>query len=385
VTERRTAELAAQRLAAIVNGSEDAIIGKDLNGIITNWNEGARRIFGYEAKEIVGRSILTLVPPELRGEESDILGRLRKGQRIEHFETVRVTKDGRSIEVSITVSPIRDADGLVIGASKIARDVTERRRVERALAEAQKELQVHATDLEARVEERTKTLQKTVAELEAFSYSLSHDLRAPLRAIQSFLQIFVEDYGARMDEAALAIVHKVILAARRMDTMVLDLLAFTRLSHETIPIEPVDTEKLLQRIIEERSDFRAPQAQITLHSPLAKVMGNEASLTQCLTNLLDNAVKFVAPGVKPAIEIHTQRSDSMVTLWVEDNGIGISQEEQGRLFRMFHRAHGKIYPGTGIGLAIVRKAAERMGGSAGMESEPNQGSRFWLQLPGAAP
>ena len=383
VTERRTAELAAQRLAAIVNGSDDAIIGKDLTGIITNWNEGARRIFGYEAEEIVGRSILTLIPEELRGEERDILSRLRQGQRIEHFETVRMAKDGRLLEVSITVSPIRDIEGVVIGASKIARDVTERKQVEKALAEAREQLQMHAIDLEMRVEERTRMLQKTIAELEAFSYSLSHDLRAPLRAIQSFLQIFVEDYGMRVDEEGHDILQRVIAAAQRMDRMVLDLLAFTRLSHETMAVEPVDAEKVIREIIQERAEFRSPQAEINIESPLAVVMGNEASLRQCFTNLLDNAVKFVAPGVTPTIRIHSETTDSWVRLWVEDNGLGIRKDEQRQLFRMFHRAHGKEYAGTGIGLAIVRKAAERMGGSAGIESEPGQGSRFWLQLPGA--
>jgi PAS domain S-box-containing protein len=380
--ERHAAELASERLAAIVHSSDDAIVGKNLSGIITNWNEGAKRIFGYSAEEIIGKSILTLVPAELNHEEKSILAQLQRGQRVEHFETVRLTKDGRRVQVSVTVSPIRDSDGAVIGASKIARDITERKRVEQALIDAQNQLQLHATDLEQRVEDRTKSLRKTVAELEAFSYSLSHDMRAPLRAVQSYLQIFVEDYGAKVDDAGLKVLNKVIASAQRMDRMVLDLLTFTRLSHEEMSIERVDVESLVREIITERPDLEGSPYDIVVKSPLSQVMGNEGSLSQCLTNLVDNAIKFVAPGVSPHVQIGSENAGQMVRIWVEDNGIGINTEEKGKLFGMFQRLHGNDYPGTGIGLAIVRKAVERMGGTSGVESEPGKGSRFWLDLPG---
>ena len=383
MSEEIVSDESRRLLAAIVDSSDDAIISKSLTGVITSWNRGAARIFGYTAEEAVGQPILMLIPADRVEEEPHILGRIKQGLRVEHFETIRRRKDGKLLNISVTISPVRNAEGTIIGASKIARDITERLAVERALADAQKQLQAHAADLERKVEERTRMLQKTIAELEAFSYSLSHDLRAPLRAIQSFLQIFIEDHGKQVDEEGLALLQRVISSTQRMDRMVLDLLAFTRLSHETMPVEVIDTEKLVQEIIHERADFRPPNAEIWVDSPLAKVMGNEASLTQCLTNLMDNAVKFVAPGVKPKIQISSECSDSMVTLSLKDNGTGINEEEQSRLFRMFHRAHGKEYPGTGIGLAIVRKAVERMGGCAGIESEPNQGSRFWLKLPGA--
>ena len=380
-SERRAAEMQSERLAAIVHSSDDAIIAKTLSGIVTNWNEGAKRLFGYSAEEMVGKSILTLIPPDLHGEERSIIDRLQKGQRVEHFETTRLTRDGRSLQVAITVSPIRNSDGVVIGASKIARDITQRKQVELALRQAQEQLQLHAHQLEERVESRTKTLQSTVAELEAFSYSLSHDLRAPLRAVQSFLQIFLEDHAAAIDEEGLAVLHKVIASAQRMDRMVLDLLAFTRLSHQAMEIQPVNVEDLIREIVRDRMEFQPPQAEIIVASPLARVMGNEASLSQCLTNLLDNAVKFVAPGTSPRVRIRSEVQDGHARLWVEDNGIGLPAEEQAQLFGMFQRLHGKQYPGTGIGLAIVRKAVERMGGCAGVESERGKGSRFWLKLP----
>lgn len=379
--ERHATELASERLAAIVQSSDDAIIGKNLSGIITNWNEGATHIFGYSAEEIVGKSILTLVPLDLRDEEKSILARLQKGQKVDHFETTRLTKDGRAVQVSLTVSPIRNSDGVVVGASKIARDITERKRVEQALLDAQAQLQLHASELEQRVEARTKSLQKTVAELEAFSYSLSHDMRAPLRAVQSYLQIFVEDYGEKIDDSSLAVLNKVIASAQRMDRMVLDLLTFTRLSHEEMSIEPVNVERLIQQVVNERMDLGASPSEIVVQSPLSEVMGNAASLSQCLTNLIDNAAKFVAPGVQARIQIRSENVEKMVRIWVEDNGIGINTDEKRQLFRMFQRLHGSNYPGTGIGLAIVRKAVERMGGSAGVESKPGKGSRFWLNLP----
>jgi len=374
------AEQSRSLLAAIVDSSDDAIIAKDLNSIITSWNAGAQRIFGYTAEEIVGKSIVTLIPPELQSEEVTIIGRIRSGQRIDHFETRRVTKDGRLVELSLSVSPIRNESGAIIGASQIARDITERKRVERELVEAQQQLRSHAAELERRVDERTKELKKSIAELESFSYSLTHDLRAPLRAVRSYIEIFMEEYAEKVDEEGTDMLKKSIEAAKRMDRMVLDLLTFTRMSHEEMPIEPSDIEALITLVCQDRPDLRAPRADVHIESPLPKVMGNNASLSQCLSNLLDNAVKFVAPGVKPKVRVYAETANGMVRLVVADNGIGIAPADQAKLFRMFHRLHGSEYAGTGIGLAIVRKAAERMGGSAGVDSSVGNGSRFWLQL-----
>lgn len=380
VSERRVAELAAVRLAAIVRNSDDAIIGKDLSGTIVDWNDGAERIFGYSPGEIMGKSIMTLIPLELQEEERGILARLGQGERIEHFETVRLTKEGKPLQISLSVSPIKDAEGRVIGASKIARDITERKRIENELQRAQKQLEEHAAILEQTVQERTKQLQNTVAELEAFSLSLSHDMRAPIRAIQGFLQIYLDDFGAKIEPDGLKVLQKILGSAQRMDRMVLDLLTFTRLSHEPMAIRTVDLEKLVREVVQ--SDLGSSQVDVTIHCPLPKVTGNEGSLRQCLTNYLVNAVKFVAAGVKPQVDVYAEHKDGIVRVIVQDNGIGIDYQDQRRLFGIFHRLQGDKYPGTGIGLAIVRKAAERMGGTAGVESVPGQGSRFWIELAG---
>lgn len=381
VSDRRQAELTALRLAAIVENSDDAIISKNLDGTITTWNEGARRIFGYTGEEIIGKSIRTLIPVKLQAEEDNILARVRRGERVYHFETIRVAKNGSQIPVSLTISPIKDSEGNIVGASKIAREISERKQSEKDLAAAKEKLELYAKDLEQRVRERTQALEKTVVEMEAFSYSLSHDMRAPLRAIQSFSEIVLTEYGAKLGDEGTDLLKRAITAAKRMDKLIMDLLAFTRVSRMPINLEPVDVEKLIARIIEERAELQPPRAEITIEKPLLPVRGNEASLTQCLTNLLDNAVKFVAPGALPRVKIRSERANGHVVLWIEDNGIGIDDEAKQKLFQMFQRFHGNAYSGTGLGLAIVRKAVERMGGEVGVESEPGKGSRFWLRLP----
>jgi PAS domain S-box-containing protein len=370
-------------LAAIVDSSDDAIISKNLEGVMTSWNRGAQRIFGYTAEEAIGRPVTMLSPAERQNEEVKILSEIQQGRRVEHFETIRQRKDGQLLNVSLTISPVKDESGRIVGASKIARNITDQKKAERMLQQMQEQLQLHAHEMERRVQERTVQLERTVAELEAFSYSLSHDMRAPLRSIESFSQILVEDYGSTMEQPALDLLNRVVSAARRMDRLILDLLTFTRLSREPVVIETVDVEKLVREILPERADFQPSQADITIEGTLPRVMGNEASLTQCITNFLSNAVKFVAPQVKPRVRIYAEQSNGTVRLWFEDNGIGIELGAQGRLFRMFERLHGGAYPGTGLGLAIVRRAVERMNGEVGVESQAGRGSRFWVELPGA--
>jgi PAS domain S-box-containing protein len=376
ITERRSAELAALRLAAIIEGSDDAIVGKNLQGIVTNWNPGAEKLFGYRADEMIGQSITRLMPPDRLNEEQQILARLQRGERVDHFETVRVRKDGTPLDISLTISPIRDHSGVIIGASKIARDIT-------AVRIAQEKLRLHAEELEAKVRERTARLEETVSELESFSYSLSHDLRAPLRAIQSFSEIVLNDYGERIPEGV-EYLQRVVNAAGRMDRLIQDVLAFSRVSRADIQTSRVDVEKIVREIVQERPELQTPKATIHVKSPIPPVVGNDASLLQCLTNLLHNAVKFVGPGVAPVIEVYGETIGDRARIYIRDNGIGIDRLGQERLFAAFQRLPTlQKYSGTGVGLAIVRKAAERMNGRVGVESTPGQGSTFWIELPKA--
>jgi PAS domain S-box-containing protein len=377
VTERRNAELSVLRLAAIVEHSVDAIIGKNLDGTVSSWNRGAERIFGYTAAEMIGQPITRLIPEDRQHEEPDILVRLQRGEMVEPFETVRVCKTGRSIWVRVTISPIVDHEGRIVGASKIASDISHER-------EANARLARHAEELEGKVRERTLELEDKVSELEAFSYSLSHDLRAPLRSIESFTEIVLTDYAAQLDPAATSHLKRVVNAARRMDRLIQDVLAFSRVSRRVVIAEPVDVEHLIDDIVHERPELQPPHVDMIIERPLLHLLGHPASLTQCLSNLLENAAKFVARGTKPRIRVHTEAVGDHVRLWIEDNGIGITREAQRRLFGLFQRVHtGADYQGMGVGLAIVRKAAERMNGQVGVESEPGKGSRFWLQLPKA--
>jgi len=255
-----------------------------------------------------------------------------------------------------------------------------------ALQEAVERLGKVRDELEQRVRERTVTLSETARDLETFSYTLSHDLRAPVRAINNLTRIVLEDASEKLDGEANDLLNRVARAAARMDRLIQDLLAFSRVSRQDIYFRMVDPEFLLNELMSERPELRAPQAEIKIQSPLTPMRGNEAFLMQCLSKLLCNAVKFVASGRVPQISIYSEAIDGKVRLSIQDNGIGIPSEAHSRIFEVFKRLHSADeYEGTGIGLAIVRKAVERMGGTVGVISEPDKGSRFWIELPGAEP
>jgi PAS domain S-box-containing protein len=368
--------------AAIVESSDDAIISKTLQGIITSWNESAERMFEYTAEEAVGQSILMIIPPDRQDEEARILERLRRGERIRHYETVRRAKSGHLLDVSLTISPIRDGDGTIAGASKIVRDITQRKLAQRRLDEAQKK---YARDLEKRVDERTAKLQAAISELETFSYSVSHDLRAPLRAMEQYAEALLEDYGDKLDETGRRYVQRIITSGVKLDNLIRDVLTYSRVIRSNVDFHAMQIEPLIQEIVSHHEQLQSPRAEVSIERPLAPVLGNEVFLTQSLSNLLVNAAKFVLPGVTPRILVRTEPIGPKVRIWIEDNGIGIASEYHARIFAMFERLDTeKTYEGTGIGLAIVRKAVERMSGSVGVKSEPGKGSRFWIELPAAA-
>jgi two-component system CheB/CheR fusion protein len=695
VTEQqRAAE--ATTLAAVVESSDDAILSKDLDGVITSWNKGAKRLFGYTAHEAIGQPITMLIPPDRQQEEPEILERLKRGESVNHFETIRVRKDGSPLEISLTISPIKDATGQVIGASKVARDITEHKKAEKALREseeryrtlfnlgpvavysidtsgmiqnfnrhaaelwgrepalgdtdqrfcgsfkmfrldgsfmpheqcpmaevvsgkipsardaevlierpngsritvivnirplkndrgevigaincfyditerkrteealrasqnqlakelaatqqlqetsshliyggdvealyrrildagidimrsdmaslqmldededalrllafrgfdpefgqifqlnrrdtktscnvarltnqrvivpdvetcdfivgttaledhrktgiravqstplvsragrligvisthwrtthqpaerelrlfdvlarqaadliernqaedalrqAQSQLADRAGELERVVAERTIELREANKHLEAFVYTIAHDLRRPLRAMQGFAQVLLEEYGPGLEETGRSYAKRIEQSARFMDRLLLDLLDLSRLSHALIPLEPVSLGNLVAEVLREcEAEIQERQACIKVVSPMPSVHAHAPALGQVVTNLLTNAMKFVAPGVQPEIRIRSEEKPKAIRLWVEDNGIGIPAEFQERVFRVFERLYGTAYPGTGIGLTIVRKGVERMGGRAGVESVPGEGSRFWIEL-----
>jgi len=358
---------ANRRLAAIVESSDDAIISKDLNGVIMSWNRGAQRIFGYTGDEVIGKPITMLMPPERVNEEPGILDRIRHGVRVDHYETVRRRKDGTLFDISLTVSPIVDDDGRIVGASKIARDITDRKRAETALREVREQLAKANEQLEIRIAERTAELAETNSQLEAFVYSIAHDLRAPLRSMQAFSSMILEEYGAKLDETGKLYARRVVRAAESMDMMVLDLLAYGRVARSALELGAANVAAAwAAAITQNEHTIRETNAVVETTAALPAVRAHEATLTQVLANLLGNALKFVPPGVTPRVRLWAEQRPETVRLWVEDNGIGIAPEHHERIFRVFERLHGKDYGGTGIGLSIVRKGTERMGGRVGV-------------------
>jgi PAS domain S-box-containing protein len=370
LTDAEAREALALRLAAIVESSEDAIIAKDLNSTITAWNAAAERLFGYTANEAIGQSIRVVIPPDRQHEENEVLARLRRGETIKHFDTVRMAKNGRLLEVSLTVSPIKNASGEIVGASKIARDLTP--------------LRLYATELEQKVGERTADLQAANARLEAFAFSVAHDLRAPLRGMHGIAQALLEDYGDRLDATGRDYARRIVDEATSMDVLTNDLLAYGRLSHVELAISPVDLGDVVEAsVYAVRDDLQRSGAHVDIESGLPTVQGNRSVLIQVFSNLLSNAVKF--GGREPHVRVWAETREARIAhIWVEDQGIGIAPEHQDRIFGVFERLHGvETYPGTGIGLAIVKKGIERLGGRVGVESQEGHGSRFWVELPRA--
>lgn len=387
VTEARRAALAQRRLAAIVESSDDAIVSKNLDGYITSWNKSAERIFGYTAEEAIGNHITLIIPPDRLDEEPAILARLRRGERVDHYETIRVAKDGRKINISLTISPVRDSEGHVVGASKVARDITAQKAAEDAIQEAKVQLQAYATTLEQRVSERTSRLEELNKSLEGLSYSIAHDLRAPLRSIQGMTEILLEDHGTRFDSNGRRVAADIIKAVRRMDNLITDLMSYGRLSHDELPLSSVHMDEVAQQVTKNlQAEIKESNATVDIAPDLPVVKAHRMTLEQVLLNLLSNAVKFIDPARPPRVKVYADDAlasrDGYVRVVVEDNGIGFEPEFREKIYRIFERLHaGSKYPGTGIGLAIVQKGIERMGGVTGVESELGRGSKFWFELP----
>lgn len=383
ITARRRAEVELRRTQANFKLLFDFnIIGfyfGSSGGEILEANDAFLQLLGYSREELE-QGVLRwdrITPPEWHAQDQDFFSKFQASGFFGPREKEYFHKDGHRVPVVIGGARLPEQSRGII----FVLDLTRQKQVENELKEAQRELARHAAELEKKVTERTAHLQEMVGELEGVSYSLSHDMRAPLRTIQSFSEIVLADAKARLEPTEAELLTKSINAARRLDRLIRDVLIYSRVSRESIDLQPIEVENLLRQIIEERPEFQPPAAQVAIERPLGRVQGHEAYLTQCLTNLLDNAVKFVRPNERPRVRIWSEDVGGNIRLWIEDNGIGITPEAQQRVFGIFQRVHSeKAYPGTGIGLAIVRKAVERMGGTVGVESQPGAGSRFWVEL-----
>jgi PAS domain S-box-containing protein len=278
-------------------------------------------------------------------------------------------------------SPIRDAENRVVRWFGAATDIHDLKETQLALASTQAELKRHADRLEEAVAERTAKLRETIGHLESFSYTVAHDLRAPIRAMEGYANILLDDLGKNLDKQSTTILKNIARAAQHLDALTRDVLSYTKLSTQEVQLQPVNVEEVVHNVTAMNAALQTPHSNIAIVRPLHRVLAHPTLLAQSISNLLDNAVKFVAPDVMPRIVIRSELRGDTVRLCIEDNGIGMDQGSQARIFGIFERARAaNEYPGTGIGLAIVARAVGRMGGAYGVDSEPGKGSRFWIDL-----
>jgi PAS domain S-box-containing protein len=367
ITERNQAEIVSQRLAAIVSSSDDAIVGKDLTSIVTSWNAGAERIFGYSASEMIGTSIMRLIPSDHQGEEEQILSRIRRGERVNPIETVRVAKDGRLLDVSITVSPIKDSTGTVVGASKVARDISERKRAEERL---------RAAKISAERANQAK---------DDFMAVLSHELRTPLTPALAAASYLAEHEALppELREEVTAIRRNVQFEARLID----DLLDLTRITRGKLQLhhEAVDAHRLVHNaltIVHEDIVRKELKVVTDLAAPEHHLWADPIRIQQVFWNLLNNAVKFTPPGGR--ITVRTSNDGGRFAFEISDTGVGIEPEHQARIFNAFEQGEVSIirqFGGLGLGLTISQTLLKLHGGTISVRSDgKNRGATFTVTL-----
>jgi len=375
LTERTQAEDAIAQLAAIVESSDDAIVSKNLNGVILSWNQGAEKLFGYAAEEVIGKSIMIVIPPDRSDEEKRVLENIRRGEKIDHFETVRRRKDGALVDVSLSVSPLRNEKGKIIGASKIARDITERKRAEAEIA------RLLADEQAAREVAEQATRAK-----DEFLAVVSHELRTPLNAILGWNHILRSERG---DDPQIAKVAETVERSGKAQLQLIeDLLDTARIITGKMKLEfrPVE----LVAVISAALDTVRPGAEskgivITAHlDPKAgQITGDPDRLQQVIWNLVSNAIKFTPSGGRIRVEL--RRVDAGVQIVVDDTGRGIRPDLLPYVFDRFKqgdRETSRRLGGLGLGLALVKHLVELHGGSVGVESlGEGHGATFIVTLP----
>lgn len=367
---------ARARLATIVDSSDDAILSKTLGGIITSWNRGAERIFGYTAEEAIGRSMQMLVPARHEADEQQILARIRAGEPVRHFETVRLRKDGQEISVSTTVSPMRDAAGRVVSASTIARDISQQKRLE--------ELRLRSTELEA---ENRRVLEANRLKSE-FLANMSHELRTPLNAVIGFADLLREGRVPPDSPKHREFLNHISNSGQHLLQLINDILDLSKVEAGKLEFfpEPVDLARTVHEVTTILGSTAAAKqipVRLDLDPGLGPLRIDPARLKQVLYNYLSNALKFTPTGGSVVVRTRAE-GERLFRIEVEDTGIGIPAQDLGRLFVEFEQldaGRNKNHPGTGLGLALTRRLVEAQGGRVGVRSAPGQGSVFHAVLP----
>ena len=375
VSRRRELE-AVHKLALVVESSDDAIISRNLQGLITSWNNGATRLFGYTAEEAIGQSMRIIIPDELLEEWKNSAAQLDQGLKEEHNKGLRRHKDGHLLTILKTASPLYSPEGYPMGASLIYKDISQ-------LETAYEEIRNLNSELEDRVAKRTAALEAANQELEAFSYSVSHDLRSPLRSIDGFSLALLEDYSERLDDTGRDYLQRLRGASQRMGQLIDDMLHLARISRTQMNLEKIDLSELALQIVKELQQ-QEPQRQVEIRiEPSLMVLGDTPLLRIVLDNLLGNAWKFTGKTTQPSIEFGCRQDQETgeLAFFVRDNGAGFDMAYAHKLFGVFQRLHhAKEFSGTGIGLATVNRIIHRHGGRIWADSQVNQGATFFFTI-----
>lgn len=362
-TARALAKDGLHRLATVLRDSNDAITLQDLDGRLLAWNRGAEVMYGYTEAEALKMNISTLVPAGERKGRVPLAQRLSRGETIESFETQRVTKDGRILDVWMTVTALKDDRGKICAIGTTERDITARKRADQALAG------------------KTEELARSNAELEQFAYVASHDLQEPLRKLVSYTNLLAQRYQGKLDSNADKFIGYIVDAATRMQGLIDGLLTLSRIGGAETSLEPTHLEAVLHQVLADIDTALEDSGAVVTFDPLPTVKADASQMKQLLQNLIGNAIKFHGTD-PPRIHVSAQQKHHQWVFSIRDNGIGIDPQYAERIFLVFQRLHTRAeYPGTGIGLAICKKIVERHGGRIWVESCTGKGATFYFTLP----
>jgi PAS domain S-box-containing protein len=362
-------------LAQVVQASADGIFCQDVEGIVVSWNAGAERIYGYLAADMLGQAADRLLPPQSREQLLAVHRASLAGQRVERFDSWHRRSDGALIPVNVSASPLRDAAGTVVAVATTVADVSERVDLAIALDHTRAELQRHNV-----------ALTRSNRDLEQFAYVASHDLSEPLRVMTGYVEMLERRYDEVLDERGRRYMTHIVDASVRMRALIDDLLEYSRFLRVEPESSLVDTAVVLAQVCTSLGTTVHEAGATVDIGPLPSVWCDRHQLESLLQNLLSNALKFRHPDQPPHVSVTAEQTAGWVTLRVDDDGIGISEEYRERIFRMFQRLHVReTYGGTGIGLAIALQIVELHGGRIWVEDSPLGGARFCFTLPASAP
>jgi len=354
------------------------VLGRDLHDHIIYWGGGAQAMYGFTSEEALGRISHELLSSEFLQSLDKVMDEVLRTGRWEG-EISHLCKNRKRILVNSLWVLHRNQQNQPCAILEVNHDITDIRNAQRALQHSRSQLAQANENLERIVQERTARLQDTLSDLEHFSHTITHDLRGPLRTLQGFGSLILEEGDELTPAETREHVERIVGAARKMDLLITDALDYSRAVRQELPLVAVDPAAVIQSTIATYPHLQNHRASIRIDGPLPPVLANQTGLVQCFANLLGNAVKFVRPGVFPQIRIWAEQIQVRVRIWIEDNGIGIPERFQPKLFTIFQRGSHE-FEGTGIGLALVKKVLDRMGGTTGAVSEPGCGSRFWIEL-----